>query len=115
MGLLVGLSSLMLWFVMLFASGLVVGGVVGQWIMGHTDEFWPFFVRVIVGVIAVRIVTSLPFMGFWAGLAVAVWGMGAIALALYRRLQPTMAPNIPSVPLPPVNSPLPPHTTVGGI
>ncbi len=114
-GLLVGISSLMLWFVMLFAAEVVVGGIVGQWIMGHASEFWPFFLRVIVGVVAVRIVTSLPFIGFWAGLAVAVWGMGAIALALYRRLQPTMAPNIPPVPMPPINSPLPPHTTVGGI
>jgi cytoskeletal protein CcmA (bactofilin family) len=114
-GLLVGLSSLMLWFVMLFAAEVAVGGIVGQWIMGHATEFWPFFLRVIVGVIAVRIVTSIPFIGFWAGLAVAVWGMGAISLALYRRLQPSMAPNIPSVPMPPMNSPLPPHTTVGGI
>jgi len=114
-GLLVGISSLMLWFVMLMAAEIVVGGIVGQWIMGHTEEFWPFFLRVIVGVVAVRIVTSVPFIGFWAGLAVAVWGMGAIALALYRRLQPTMAPNIPPVPMPPTNSPLPPHTTVGGI
>jgi len=117
-GLLVGLSSLMLWFVMLFAAEVVVGGIVGQWIMGRNDEFWQFFVRVIVGVIAVRVVTSLPFIGFWAGLAVAVWGMGAISLALYRRLQPSLAPNIPSAPMPPtppMNSPLPPHTTVGGI
>ncbi len=114
-GLLVGISSLMLWFVMLFAAEVVVGGIVGHWIMGHTEEFWPFFLRVLVGVVAVRIVTSLPFIGFWAGLAVAVWGMGAISLALYRRLQPSLAPNIPSVPMPPMNSPLPPHTTVGGV
>jgi len=114
-GMLVGLSSVMLWLVMLFAAEVVVGGIVGQWIMGHASEFWPFFLRVVVGVVAVRIVTTIPFIGFWAGLAVAVWGMGAISLALYRRLQPTMAPNIPSVPMSPMNSPLPPQTTVGGI
>jgi cytoskeletal protein CcmA (bactofilin family) len=114
-GLLVGLSSLMLWFVMLFAAEVVVGGIVGQWIMGRNDDFWQFFLRVIVGVIAVRVVTSIPFIGFWAGLAVAVWGMGAISLALYRRLQPSLAPNIPPAPMPPINSPLPPHTTVGGV
>lgn len=114
-GLLVGLSSLMLWFVMLFAAEIVVGGIVGQWMLGREEEFWPFILRVVVGVVAVRIVTSVPFIGFWAGLIVAVWGMGAISLALYRRLQPSLAPNIPSMPLPPLNSPLPPHTTVGGI
>ena len=117
-GLLVGLSSLMLWLVMLFAAEVVVGGIVGQWILGRNDEFWQFFVRVIVGVLAVRVVTSLPFIGFWAGLAAAIWGMGAISLALYRRLQPSLAPNIPSAPMPPtptMHSPLPPHTTVGGV
>jgi cytoskeletal protein CcmA (bactofilin family) len=114
-GLLVGLSSLMLWLVMLFAAEVVVGGIVGQWIMGRSDDFWPFFVRVVVGVAAVRVVTSLPFVGFWAGLIVIVWGMGAISLALYRRLQPTLAPNIPPVPMQPLSTPLPPNTTVGGI
>ncbi|HUL33481.1 MAG TPA: hypothetical protein VL128_06335 [Candidatus Eisenbacteria bacterium] len=114
-GMLIGISSLMLWFVMLFASELVVGGIVGQWIMGRDDEFWPFFLRVVVGVVAVRVVTSVPFIGFWAGLAVAIWGMGAIALTIYRRLQPSLAPNIPSVPMAPMNTPLPPHTTIGGI
>lgn len=114
-GLFIGLSSLMLWLVMLFAAEVAVGGIVGQWIMGRSDEFWPFFLRVAVGVIAVRVVTSLPFIGGWAGFAVALWGMGAISLTLYRRLQPTLAPNIPPVPMPPLSTPLPPNTTVGGL
>ncbi len=114
-GLLVGISSVMLWFVMLLASEVVVGGIVGQWMMGRSHEFWPFFLRLAVGVAVVRILTSLPFVGFWAALAVALWGMGAISLALYRRLQPSLAPSIPSVPMPPLSTPLPPNTTVGGI
>jgi cytoskeletal protein CcmA (bactofilin family) len=114
-GMLVGISSLMLWLVMLFASEVVVGGIVGQWIMGRDDDFWPFFLRVVVGIAAVRVVTSLPFIGGWAGFVVTLWGMGAISLALYRRLQPTLAPNIPSAPMAPLSSPLPPNTTVGGL
>lgn len=114
-GLLVGISSFMLWLVMLFAAEVVVGGIVGQWIMGRDDDFWPFFLRVVVGIAAVRVITSLPFIGHWAGFVVALWGMGAISLALYRRLQPTLAPNIPPAPMPPLASPLPPNTTVGGI
>jgi len=44
--------------------------------------------------------------------------MGAISLALYRRLQPMIAPNIPPMPMTPVGpvgTPLPPNTVVGGI
>jgi cytoskeletal protein CcmA (bactofilin family) len=114
-GMLVGISSLMLWLLMLFASEVVVGGIVGQWIMGRDDDFWPFFLRVVVGIAVVRVLTSLPFVGHWAGFIVGLWGMGAISLALYRRLQPALAPNIPSAPMPPLGSPLPPNTTVGGI
>ena len=114
-GLLVGLSSLMLWLVMVMAAEVAVGGIVGQWILGRNDEFWPFVLRMIVGILVVRMITSLPFLGFWAALAVTLWGVGAISLALYRRLQPSLAPNIPSVPMGPMNSPLPPQTTVGGI
>jgi len=113
-GMLLGISSLMLWLVMLMAAEVVVGGIVGQWILGRNDEFWPFVLRMVVGVLAVRVITTVPFIGFWAALAVALWGMGAISLAIYRRLQPSLAPNIPSVPMPPMNAPLPPHTTVGG-
>jgi cytoskeletal protein CcmA (bactofilin family) len=114
-GMLVGISSFMLWLVMLFAAEVVVGGIVGQWIMGRDDDFWPFFLRVVVGIAAVRVITSLPFVGHWAGFVVTLWGMGAISLALYRRLQPTLAPNIPMAPMPPLSTPLPPNTTVGGI
>jgi cytoskeletal protein CcmA (bactofilin family) len=114
-GLLVGISSFMLWLVMVFAAVVVVGGIVGQWIMGRSDEFWPFFLRVVVGIAIIRVVTAVPFIGFWVWLIVTLWGMGAISLAIYRRLQPTLAPNIPPPPMPPLGNPLPPNTTVGGI
>ena len=114
-GLLVGISSLMLWLVMVFAAEVVVGGIVGQWIMGRDDDFWPFFLRVVVGIAIVRVVTSVPFIGFWVWVIVTLWGMGAISLTIYRRMQPTLAPNIPAAPMAPLGSPLPPNTTVGGI
>jgi hypothetical protein len=66
-------------------------------------------------VVLVRIITSIPFIGGWAAFAIALWGMGAIALALYRRLQPVVAPNIPSMPIGSGMTPLPSNTTVGGI
>ncbi len=69
--------------------------------------------RMAVGLIVVRIICTVPWVGGWARLAVLLWGMGAISLALYRRLQPLIAPNIPSVPMGPIGTPLPPGTTVG--
>lgn len=114
-GVLLGISTFFLYIFVLLCTGIVVGTIVGQWILGRTTEFWPLVGRMALGVLIVRIVTSIPFIGFWAKLAVVLWGVGAISLAVYRRLQPMVAPNIPSVPTAPLASPLPPNTTVGGM
>ena len=114
-GLFVGLSTLLLWFVVLLAAEIVVGSIVGQWMLGRTLEFWPLVLRMAVGVALVRVITSIPFIGGWAGFVVVLWGMGAISLALYRRLQPVIAPNVPSMPVGPIGTPLPANTTIGGM
>jgi hypothetical protein len=68
-----------------------------------------------LGVAIVRIVTSIPFIGGWVSFVLVLWGMGAISLALYRRVQPVIAPNLPSVPMGPASTPLPPNTTISGM
>jgi cytoskeletal protein CcmA (bactofilin family) len=114
-GLFVGISALFLWYASLYFAQIIVGTAVGQWIIGRTDESWPMVGRMIVGVVLLRIGMAIPYIGMWFKLAVVVWGIGAISLAIYRRLQPVMAPNIPPVPTPNLGNPLPPNTTVGGV
>jgi cytoskeletal protein CcmA (bactofilin family) len=111
-GLLVGISTLFLWIVALFSSYVVVGSVIGRWILGKANELWPLVGRMALGVIIVVAATGIPHVGGWIKFGVWIWGMGAISLALYRRLQPVIAPNIPSMPSGPVGTPLPPNTTV---
>lgn len=111
-GLLVGVSTFFLWLVAVFSSYVVVGGVVGRWILGKANEFWPAIGRMALGVLIVVIAADLPHVGFWIRFGIWIWGMGAIALALYRRIQPVIAPNIPSLPTGPISTPLPPNTTV---
>lgn len=111
-GLLVGVSTLFLWIVSLLASYIVVGAVVGRWILGRANELWPMIGRMALGVIIVVVATGIPHVGGWITFAVWIWGMGAIALAIYRKLQPVIAPNIPSMPSGPIGTPLPPNTTV---
>jgi cytoskeletal protein CcmA (bactofilin family) len=111
-GLLVGVSTLFLWIVSLFSSYIVVGAVVGRWILGRANELWPMIGRMALGVLIVVVATAVPHVGGWIRFAVWIWGMGAIALAIYRRLQPVIAPNIPSLPGGPIGTPLPPNTTV---
>ena len=114
-GLFVGLSSLFLWYASLYFAQIIVGAAVGQWILGRAHETWGLIGRMTVGVILLRAGMALPYLGTWLKIAVIVWGIGAISLAIYRRLQPVMAPSIPAVPTAPLSAPLPPNTTVGGI
>src|SRR5437899_12615209 len=114
-GLFVGISGFFLWYASLYFAQIIVGAALGQWIMGRTNEFWPEIGRMIVGLLLLRVVMMVPYVGMWIKFVVVVWGIGAISLALYRRLQPTMAPNIPPAPMAPIGNPLPPNTTVGGI
>jgi hypothetical protein len=112
-GLLVGLSALFLWYASLYFAQIIVGTAVGQWILGRAQDTWGLIGRMVVGLVLLRACMTLPYIGGWLKLVVVVWGIGAISLAIYRRLQPVMAPDIPSVPMAPLGQPLPPNTTVG--
>ncbi|MGB9434458.1 MAG: hypothetical protein WBQ89_19605, partial [Candidatus Acidiferrum sp.] len=112
-GLFVGVSAFFLWYASLYFAQVIVGTAVGQWMLGKTNETWPLIGRMAVGVVLLRVCMAIPHIGVWIKYAIVViWGLGAISIALYRRLQPVVAPRIPSMPGGPVGTPLPPNTTV---
>jgi cytoskeletal protein CcmA (bactofilin family) len=108
-GLFIGISTLFLWYAMLYFAQIVVGALVGQWLLGRTRETWPLIGRMAVGVVIVRLCTTVPHVGGWVKFGVVLWGTGAISLALFRRFQPAISAGIPGAPMP-----LPPNTTMGG-
>jgi cytoskeletal protein CcmA (bactofilin family) len=116
-GIPLGLLTLGLWMLCLFTAELVVGTVVGNWILGRSADTWGLIGRMAMGFVIVRIVYTplahLHVIGMLVGLGIWMWGMGSIALALYNRLQPNTAAGAMGSPMPPVS--LPPQTTVGGI
>ena len=107
-GLFIGISTLFLWYASLYFAQIIVGAVIGQWLMGRTSELWPLIGRMAVGLVIVRLCTTIPHLGGWVKFAAILWGIGAISLALYRRFQPMIAPSAPYSP------PMPPNTTLGG-
>jgi cytoskeletal protein CcmA (bactofilin family) len=112
-GLFVGLSAFFIWYASLYFAQVIVGAMVGQWLMGRAQGTWPLIGRMAVGIVIVRLATVVPGVGGWIKFGVILWGLGAISLALYNRFQPTLAASAPSGPyMPP---PLPPNTTVGGM
>jgi cytoskeletal protein CcmA (bactofilin family) len=115
-GLPLGVLAFGFWLLMLCSAELVVGTVVGTWILGKARDTAGLIGRMALGFVLVRLIyTGLEQMhviGLLAGLGILMWGMGAISLALYQRLQPTIAAGATSGPYTP---PLPPNTTVGGM
>jgi cytoskeletal protein CcmA (bactofilin family) len=115
-GLFVGVSALFIWYIALYMAQVVVGGLVGQWVMGRTNELWPLIGRMVVGLLLVRLCTAVPEVGWWIKYFVVIpWGLGAISLSIYRRFAPVIAPPGGTAPAPYAPPPLPPNTTVGGI
>jgi len=113
-GLFIGISTLFVWYAALYFAQVVVGGLVGQLLLGRTSEAWPVIGRMILGLLLLRVCTAVPHIGGWVKFAIIVWGLGAISLAIYRRFQPMLTPSAP-VPAPYAPPPLPHNTTVGGI
>ncbi len=111
-GLFIGISTFFLWYAALYYAQIIVGALVGQWLLGRTRETWPLIGRMAVGVVIVRLCTTVPHIGGWVKFGVILWGIGAISLALYRRFQPAISAGMPGAPM--VPTPLPPNTTIGG-
>ncbi len=116
-GIPLGVLTLGLWFLAINCAEIVVGTVVGNWILGRPSDTWGLIGRMALGFVIVRIVytplAQLHVIGALVGLGIWIWGLGAIALALYNRLQTKSSPSTIAGPMPPMS--LPPHTTVGGI
>jgi cytoskeletal protein CcmA (bactofilin family) len=112
-GLFVGLAALFVWYASLYFAQIIVGATLGQWILGRAADTWGLIGRMVIGICILRVAMAVPYLGGWFKFGVIIWGIGALSLAIYRRLQPVVAPNIPPVPAGPMNSPLPPNTTVG--
>jgi cytoskeletal protein CcmA (bactofilin family) len=92
-GIPVGILAVAFWFLMLNCAELVVGGVVGNWILGTGKDTWDVIGRIALGFVLVRIVYTplerLHVIGGLVAVGIWIWGMGAISLALYKQVQPT--------------------------
>jgi cytoskeletal protein CcmA (bactofilin family) len=115
-GMPLGIFTIGFWLLMLCCAELIVGAVVGNWILGRTTDTWGMIGRMALGFVIVRIIytplAQVHVLGLLVGLGIWMWGMGAISLAIYRRFQPVIAPGMPPGQ---IGQPLPPNTTVGGM
>jgi cytoskeletal protein CcmA (bactofilin family) len=93
-GLGVGISTLMLWAIAIYSAQVFVGAWLGERILGEGVGIGPALGRLALGLVILRAVGMLPYMGAWISFIVVAWGMGAMVLALYRYMRPQLAPAI---------------------
>jgi hypothetical protein len=87
-GLSVGIPLLMIYLIALYAANIFVAVWVGEKLLGAGVGIGHALARLALGIVILRILHMLPYAGFWFGLLTVMWGLGAMVLALHRRMSP---------------------------
>lgn len=98
-GLGVGISTILLWLITLYAAQVFVGSWIGGLVLGPAVGTGALLGRLALGLAIVHGLEMLPYhLGFIAHLIVLCWGLGAIAMAIFGHLRHAgvVAPPVPA-------------------
>jgi hypothetical protein len=84
----------LLWVIAIYSAQVFVGSWLGERILGEGVGVGAALGRLALGLLILRAVHMLPYIGGWIAFVVLVWGMGAMVLALYRYMRPQLATAI---------------------
>ncbi len=87
-GLSVGIPVILFYGIAVYAAKIFVGAWLGEKLLGPGVGIGAALGRLALGLAIVQAVRMVPFAGPVIGLLVAMWGVGAIVLALHRRIRP---------------------------
>jgi len=86
-GLGVGISTLLLYAIALYASKVFVGSWLGEKLLGTSAGTGAAIGRLALGIAIIRAVMMIPYVGVFAASVVIVWGLGAATLAAYKNIR----------------------------
>jgi hypothetical protein len=87
-GIPVGLITLALWGIAIYLAQIPVGLSIGRWIIGHFREVEGKAIMVgtlALGLVILKLLGLIPHLGFFIGLAVSIFGLGAVVVSARRR------------------------------
>ncbi len=87
-GIPVGLITLALWGIAMYLAQIPVGLFIGRWIIGHFREVDGKAIMVgtlALGLVILKLLRLIPHLGFFIGLAVIIFGLGAVVASERRR------------------------------
>jgi len=96
-GLAVGITGLIFYLVALYSSQIFAGAFLGEKLLGRSKGVGGVLARLAVGLLVIRVLMMLPTWGGLAiQLAVVVFGLGAMTLTIFKRLQPEAPQPLPT-------------------
>lgn len=80
-----GIATLMLYGPILYGSQVFVGSHVGEMILHKSPALAPSVGALALGLLILRLLSNIPFLGYFVLAAILIWGTGAICMALWNR------------------------------
>lgn len=90
-GLGVGIATLLLYIIAVYASTVFVAGFVGEALLGPSVGMGGAIGRLALGLLITHVLRVLPYVGGWILFILMFWGFGAMVMAIYKRLRPQFA------------------------
>ena len=87
-GLGVGLTVLLFYLIAVYSAQVFIGSWLGDKLLGSGAGAGPIIGRLALGLAILRVLWALPFAGGVIRFIVVIWGLGALVLAIYRRMRP---------------------------
>jgi cytoskeletal protein CcmA (bactofilin family) len=82
-----GVSALLLYLVALYSTQVFVGSWIGEKLLGVGSGIGPTIGRLALGLVILRGLAILPFVGWMVIVATLIWGLGAMALTFHKLMR----------------------------
>jgi hypothetical protein len=82
----------LLYLIAIYAAQVFVASWLGEKLLGYSNGVGPAVGRLALGLAIVRALHMIPFAGWWFGLIITIWGLGALVLAAHSRIRPQALP-----------------------
>ncbi|HKN60512.1 MAG TPA: hypothetical protein VJW93_05015 [Candidatus Acidoferrales bacterium] len=90
-GLAVGIVTLLLYGLAVYTSTIFVSGWLGEALLGARVGTGAAIGRLALGLFILHVLRLLPYVGGWILFVTIFWGLGALVMALYKRMRPQLA------------------------
>ncbi len=87
-----GVATLLLYVPILYGAQVFVGAFVGEMILHKSQALAPSVGALALGLLILRLLSNIPFLGFFVLAVIVICGTGAICMALWDRTRLDAAP-----------------------